>query len=258
MKAGKKLEAVEKLKEAAAAGSGVAADQLGHILHVGDHGTEKDIDAALGYYKMAAEIEHPQQMHSLLWYGNMLIEQKKDVKGAQASWEKCAARLKHYVAIEAGRSGAKDVRFTQQCTRKLMETLTCGDKSKKCEEFGPDAVQDFKKAFDYFLMMAGAMADPPMKSIAAKALKSGQWYPPGWKDESVPVTIDEKEAERFEAEHANIVETRKQAKEKKMKMAPPTDRAKQHAMDMKGKKKGKKGKNFKGKKGKFDLPHEEI
>lgn len=261
-KGGKAADAVEKLKDAAKAGHGVAADQLGHILHVGEHGTEKDIDGALGYYQMASEIEHPQQMHSLLWLGNMLIEQKKDAKGAQAVWEKCARRLKDFVNVEGG-DISKDVRNTHMCARRLVETFACSDNatkasnSKKCEEFGAEAVQDLAKSFEYFLLMADALREPHLKAIAAKSLRSGQWFPPGWKDEPVTVTIDEAAAERFEKEHESLVEYKKNAKAAKMKMAPDLDRAKQHAMKMKdGGKKGKHGKHGKhpkGKKGK--MPH---
>jgi hypothetical protein len=182
----------------------------------------------------------------------MLLD-KKDVKGAQETWIKCAGKMKD-VVNEALGTATQAVRNTQSCVRRLVETLTCGDKGKKCEEYGEEAVQDLKKAFDYFLMMAEAMHDPTLKTIASKALRSGQWYPPGWKDESVAVTVDETAAERFEKEHQDILEHKKEAKAAKMKMPPNRERAKQHAMAMKdgkfkkGKKDGKKGK--KGKKGK--------
>jgi len=265
IKAGNKVDAIQKLKEAARAGHGTAADHLGHIYHVGEHGVAVDKEAAIEYYKTAAEIEHAHQSHSLLWLGNMLAE-KKDIKGAQASWITCSGKMKHFVdRVESGdNSAGKDIRNTQACVRKLVEIFTCGNQTKACEEFGPDATQDLRKAFEYFIMMAGTMKEPTLKNIAGKSLRSGQWYPPGWKEESVAVTINETAAAEFEAEHAAIIERRTAAKEAKMKMKPDRERAKHHAMKMKkaGKfpgekgfkgKKGKKGKKgFEGKKGKME------
>ena len=42
-------------------------------------------------------------------------------------------------------------------------------------EFGPDATQDLRKAFEYFIMMAGTMKEPTLKNIAGKSLRSTSW-----------------------------------------------------------------------------------